>query len=106
MEDNNLENIVKDKAVVKCYLKGMIEDKALIHVDINGENHILFYPKKELEDAGIKERTYFKIVPYKEEDTDKIILQFVPSQENSSNNEDYASTTRISVGSWWHKQKN
>lgn len=108
MEDNTLENLVKDKAAVNCYLKAIIEDTAMIHVEIDGENQLVCYSKKKIEAAGIKERMYFKIVPYKDEDTDKIILNFIPGKEETASPDEqgYASTTtRISVGSWWHRQK-
>lgn len=109
MEDETLENLVKDKVSVRCYLKAIVEDTAMIHLEIDGENQLVCYPKRELEIAGIKERTYFKIVPYKDEETDKTRLNFIPGKEEtaSPDEQDYASTTtRISVGSWWHKQKN
>lgn len=107
MKDDTLENLVKNKAAVNCYLKAIIEDTAMIHLEIDGENQLICYPKRELELAGIKERMYFKIVPYKDEDTAKITLNFVPGKETSPDESgDYASTTtRISVGSWWHRQK-
>ena len=108
MEDETLENLVKDQVSVRCYLKAIVENTAMIHLEIDGENKLICYSKRDLEAAGVKERMYFKIVPYKDEDTDKIRLNFIPCKEEtaSSDEQDYASTTtRISVGSWWNRQK-